>query len=81
MEKTLKIPLTTITERLGRALNHSIGMNHMAVLMHGWRKHRPHEAPSFSTLAMRKKNDGFPWLTSYEAEDLSRYAGYDLTQD
>lgn len=78
-KKTLKIPLTTVAERLGRAMNYTIGMNHLAVLIHGWAKRHPDEAPTFSTLSMRKKKDGEAWLSRRELSDLSRYAGYDLS--
>lgn len=77
--KIIKIPLTTVAERLGRAMDYTIGMNHLAVLIHGWGKRHPDEAPTFSTLSMRKKKDGEAWLSRRELSDLSRYAGYDLS--
>ena len=79
MKKILKIPLTEIAERLGKAMNYTIGMNHMAVLIHGWQKHRPDEATTFEVLRSRKQRDGFAWLDTDEVQKLSHYAGYDLT--
>ena len=76
-----KIPQILLIERLSKRLNYPITNAHFAVLMHGWTKKRPDQAPPFSTLAMRKKKDGFTWLTTREVEDLSRYAGYDLSYD
>ena len=75
-----KIPLTEVTERLGRRLNYHVGMNHLAVLIHGWRKKHPDQAPSFEALRQRKIKDGWPWLTPAETAFLSAYAGYDLTK-
>ena len=79
MRKSLKIPLSEVCKRLGKAMNYTVGMNHIAILMHGWQKRRPDEAPTFSTLSMRKKNDGEAWLSQRELTALSSYAGYDLT--
>ena len=81
MKSDKKIPLTTLVLRLGTAMNYPIGMNHLAVLIHGWMKRHPDQAPLFSTLSMRKRKDGYPWLTEKETAFLSRYAGYDLTKD
>jgi len=78
MKEEKKIPLTEIAKRLGRAMHYPIGMNHVAVLMHGWAKKHPEQAPTFSTLSMRKKKDGFAWLKPEEIVFLSAYAGYDL---
>ena len=80
MKTSNKIPLTELAMRLGKRMNYPIGMNHLAVLIHGWRKKRPKEAPAHGTLRERKRKDGYPWLTPREVEDLSAYAGYDLTQ-
>ena len=76
-----KIAFETLVKRLGKALNYPIGMNHLAVMMHGWRKKCPKEVPNYSTLYMRKKDDGFPWLNEIETLDFSAYVGYDLTGD
>ena len=76
-----KIPLSTVGERLSRRLNYPVGMNHLAVLIHGWRKKHPDQAPNFSTLYERKKNDGYAWLTPLETAFLGHYAGYDLSEN
>ena len=81
MKADKKIPFTTLIERLEKALNYPVGMNHLAILIHGWSKRHPEQAPLFSTLSMRKRKDGYPWLTETETHFLSRYAGYDLTKD
>ena len=81
MRQTNKIPLTTLLERLSTAMNYPLGMNHLAVLIHGWMKKHPEQAPLFSTLSMRKRKDGYPWLNEQETRFFSEYAGYDLTKD
>ena len=78
MKAENKIPLTDLALRLGQRLNYPIGMNHLAVLIHCWRKRHPDEAPSHSVLHERKKADGFAWFTPYELQAFSRYEGYDL---
>ena len=78
MTQTNKIPLTTVMERLSEAVGWEVRPKHIAVLIHGWRKKKPHEAPSVATLYERKKKDGFAWLTRQETADLSRYAGYEI---
>ena len=80
MKTTTKIPMTEVCKRLSRAINAPVGMNHLAVLMHGWTKKHPDEAPAFSTLSMRKKKDGYAWLKPPELQFLGRYAGYDLSE-
>ena len=80
MRQTNKIPLTTLLERLSTAMNYPLGMNHLAVLIHGWMKKRPLEAPTVTTMRVRKKREGFAWLSPSETADFSRYAGYDLTK-
>lgn len=75
-----KVPLDEVVARFGRVLQYPFGRNHLAVLMHGWAKKHPEQAPSFAALSMRKRKDGFPWLNKRELTDLGRYAGYDITQ-
>ena len=81
MKQEKKIPMTVLIERLGKRLHYPVTYAHFGVLMHGWGKHRPDEAPEFSTLRYRKRRDGFLWFTAQEVVNLSRYAGYDLTSD
>ena len=78
MREEKKISLEVVLERLQVAGNYPFGMNHLAVLIHCWRKRHPDEAPSHSVLYERKKADGFAWFTPYELQAFSRYEGYDL---
>ena len=78
MKKEKKIPMTSLVERLGVALEYPIGMNHLAVLIHGWTKNHPEQAPTYATLRIRKHRDGFAWLKADEVQNLSKYAGYKL---
>ena len=81
MKKENKIPLTSIAEALGKAMDYPFGMNHLAVLMHVWMKRRPDEAPSFETLRVRKQRDGYSWLKSDELALFERYAGYPISEN
>ena len=81
MRKEKKIPATVIIERLGKRLNYPINRAHLATLVHCWTKKHPDEAPTFGTLRIRKKRDGFLWFSAQEVRDLSAYAGYDMTED
>ena len=81
MKQEKKIPLTDIVERFRKATKYDFQMNHLAVLVHGWRKKHPDQAPSVSALFERKKTDGFAWLSSSEAAFLGAYAGYPITKN
>ena len=72
------ITLTTLAARLERAIHADVGMRGLNILLFGWirKGNLSHE-----TLRTREKRDGEPWLTPYEAQSLSVYAGYDLTKD
>ena len=76
-----KIPQSVLIQRLAKRLNYPVTIAHFAVLMHGWAKQHPEQAPLVGTLRMRKHNDGFLWFKPPEVADLSLYAGYDLTSD
>ena len=76
-----KISQAVLIERLGKRLNYPIGVNHFAVLMSGWMKKRPEQAPDVATLRVRKNREGYVWLKPSEVADLSVYAGYDLSTD
>ena len=80
MKTEKKLALSVLLERLSKAMVYPLGMNHLAVLLHGWMKRRPDEAPTVATMRVRKQRDGFAWLTPKETADFSRYAGYDLTK-
>ena len=81
MKDAGKIPITTVLERLSKAVHYPLGMNHFAVLMHGWEKKHPDQAPPYHTLFQRKRLAGCTWLTRQEVADLGRYAGYNLLDD
>ena len=81
MRENKKISQAVLIERLSKKLHYPIGVNHFAVLMSGWMKKRPEQAPDVSTLRVRKNREGYVWLKPSEVADLSTYAGYDLTRD
>lgn len=81
MKDEKKIPQAVLIERLSKKMNYPIRVNHFAVLVHGWMKRRPREAPDVTTLRVRRNRSGYLWFNPREVEDLSAYAGYDLTRD
>ena len=68
--------LTYLAGNLERAIHCPVGMEGLLILIHGWVRKG---CISRDTLRTRKKRDGEPWLSPYEALSLSEYAGYDLT--
>ena len=73
------ITFTTLCARLERAIRCDVGMHGLNILLYGWMQKKHYI--SRETLRQRKKVDGEPWLSFYEALSFSRYAGYDLTKD
>lgn len=73
------ITFTTLCARLERAIHADVGMHGLDILISGWIRKR--NTVTRETLRQRKKADGEPWLSFYEALSFSRYAGYDLTED
>ena len=71
------ITFTTLCARLERAIHADVGMHGLHILITGWIRKK--NTVTRETLRQRKKADGEPWLTYYEALSFSRYAGYDLT--
>jgi len=71
------ITFTTLCARLEKAIHADVGMHGLDILITGWIRKR--NTVSRETLRQRKKADGEPWLSYYEALSFSRYAGYDLT--
>lgn len=71
------ITFETLCARLERAIHADVGMHGLDILITGWIRKR--NTVTRETLRQRKKADGEPWLTYYEALSFSRYAGYDLT--
>ena len=72
------ITFETLCARLERAIHADVGMHGLDILITGWIRKR--NTVTRETLRQRKKADGEPWLTYYEALSFSRYAGYDLTK-
>ncbi len=77
--KIIKIPLSVVCKRLAKATEYDFRMNHLAVLIHCWRKRHPDEAPDVHTLCQRKKKSSEAWLTRDEIVHLGEYAGYDIS--
>lgn len=73
------ITLTTLTARLERAIHADVGMKGLRILIYGWMK--KYNLIGYHTLTARAQYDGEAWLSLGETISLSRYAGYDLTQD
>jgi len=73
------ITFTTLCARLEKAIHADVGMHGLDILITGWIRKR--NTVTRETLRQRKKADGEPWLSYYEALSFSRYAGYDLTED
>ena len=71
--------LTTLAERLERAIHADVGMKGLKILIYGW-KMRYHLIDDY-TFYNRAKEDGEAWLSLSETMSLSHYAGYDLTHD
>ena len=70
--------LTTLAARLERAIHCDVGMEGLEILLHGWIRKG---GLSRDTLRTREKRDGVAWVSFYEAQLFSNYAGYDLTID
>ena len=73
------ITLTTLAERLEKAIHCDVGMKGLRILLYGWRM--KYHLIEVHTLSVRQKDDGEPWLSFGEALSFSRYCGYDLTHD
>lgn len=71
----LKIPKQQLAERLSRILGKEVGKNGLNILIHGWFEHM-HYSASYREAVYHR-----PWLYITEAQELSRYAGYDLTKN
>ena len=78
MKQQNKIFFSTIMQRLSQQVGFEVRPNRLAVLIHGWMKKHPEQAPSYNTLFARKKKDGQPWLSRQETDNLARYAGYQI---
>ena len=70
MERITKVELA---RRLGEAIHADVGLKGLNTLIHGWLKHRCYGSSYYEAIRHRD------WLYVTEVQDLSRYAGYDLT--
>ena len=67
---------TELAAALERVLHADVGLEGLDTLIYGW-LHKGH--CSRETLRKRQQRDGEKWLTHIEAQSLSEYAQYDLT--
>ena len=74
------ITFETICSRLERAIHAEVGREGLDILIYGWLK-RNSRLVTRQSLWARLNADGEEWLTPYELDSFSRYAGYDLTKD
>lgn len=69
-----KIYLSTLAERLSKAIGAPVGERGLNILLYGWKKHRKFSPRYCDALKHRD------WLYITEVQDFSRYAGYDLSK-
>ena len=70
-----KISKDELVRRLERAIEAPVGSKGLNILLNGWLKHRKYGNKYREAVNHR------PWLYITEAQDLSSYAGYDLTKN
>ena len=80
MREEKKISFWEITRRLSEVTGYTYTIGNIAVLMHGWTKKHPEQAPGVARLRVRKLRDGYGWLNPSELAHFSAYVGYDLTE-
>lgn len=68
-----RIPKSQLAHNLSTLLNTDVGIQGINTLIHGWLKHRRYGRSYYEAIRHRE------WLYITEAQDLSLYAGYDLT--
>lgn len=68
-----RIPKSQLALNLSAALQTDVGIQGLNTLIHGWLKHRRYAKSYYEAIRHRD------WLYITEAQDLSLYAGYDLT--
>ena len=69
-----RILLTTLAERLDKALGTPVGRKGLNILLYGWKKHRKYGTRYCDALKHRN------WMYITEVIDFSQYAGYDLSK-
>jgi hypothetical protein len=68
-----RIPKSQLVRNLSAAINADIGIQELNTLIHGWLKHRRYGQSYYEAVRHRD------WLYVTEVQDLSDYAGYDLS--
>ena len=69
-----RISKQQLADNLSAAINAEVGLSGLNTLLCGWKKHRRFASTYRHALNARD------WLYITEAQDLSDYAGYDLTK-
>ena len=69
-----RIKKTELVRRLEKAVGSKVGMDGLNTLIYGWKKYRRYSHRYCDALKHRD------WLYIVEVQDLSGYAGCDLTQ-
>ena len=69
-----KIRKEELAHRLGRAIEKDVGMEGLNTLLYGWVRFRKYCKKYRHAIQARD------WLYITEVQDLSDYAGYDLTE-
>ena len=69
-----KISKKQIARNLDKAIKHEVGEKGLQILIHGWLKYRKYGKKYRNKLYNRN------WLFIVEVNDLSEYAGYDLSK-
>lgn len=69
-----RITKAELAERLDAAIGAEVGMDGLDILLYGWKKFRKYGRRYLNALKHRN------WLYIVEVQDLSEYAGVDLTK-
>ena len=69
-----RITKAELAERLDAAIGAEVGMDGLDILLYGWKKFRKYGRRYLDALKHRN------WLYIVEVQDLSEYAGVDLTK-
>ena len=69
-----RIHKSQLVQALNAALQSDVGIKGLNILIHGWLKHRRYGHSYYEALRHRE------WLYVTEVQDLSEYAGYDLSK-
>jgi hypothetical protein len=69
---------TQLEATLELAIHCDVGTEGVEILIHGWIRKG---GINRETLRTRRKRDGESWLSYFEVQEFSKYAGYDLTAD